>query len=69
MGSSLRAPLVIAALVLASCTSVSDGDFASSYCRGQGIGEGTAQFTRCVENKRFKMERERAVRESFRYSP
>ena len=65
----MRTALVIAALVLTACTSMSDDDFTNSFCRDQGIEEGTAQFAQCVASKRVKMERERAVRRSFYYSP
>ncbi len=36
---------------------------------GGGLEAGSAKFEQCVTNKRGKMERDRAVRRSFRYQP
>ena len=53
--------------ILGACTTMSDAEFTRSHCEGQGLEVGTAQFERCVANKQEKMERERAIRRSFRY--
>ncbi len=55
--------------ILGACTTMSDAEFTRSFCEGQGIEAGFAQFEQCVTNKQEKMARDRAVRRSFRYSP
>ena len=59
--------LALALGVLGACASGSDADFTNSYCERQGVEAGTASFEQCVANKQAKMERERAIRRSFRY--
>ena len=67
---TMRTTLFALALgVLAACTTVSDAEFTHSFCERQGLEAGTANFQQCMANKQAKMERERAIRDSFRYSP
>ena len=61
--------LALALGVLGACASGNDADFTHSYCERQGLEAGTANFEQCVANKQVKMERERAIRDSFRYRP
>ncbi len=64
----IRATLCSLALgVLGACTNASDTDFTQSFCERQGLQAGSANFQQCVANKQAKMERERAIRDSFRY--
>lgn len=55
--------------VLAACTAESDADFTGAYCEGQGLEAGSANFEQCAASKQEKMDRNRAIQRSFRYSP
>ncbi len=55
--------------MLAACTTESDTDFTGAYCEGQGLDAGSANFEQCVAVKQEKMDRNRAIQRSFRYSP
>lgn len=59
----------LAVAVLSACAAMSDPEFTRSFCEGRGLEAGSAQFEQCVLSKQEKMEGDRAVRRTFRYSP
>lgn len=66
----MRIALFVFALgILAACTTEGDADFTGAYCEGQGLEAGSANFEQCVARKQERMDRNRAIQRSFRYSP
>ena len=67
---TIRIALFALALgILGACAAVSDAEFTRSFCESRGHEASSARFEQCVTNKQKKMEHERAIRDSFRYSP
>ena len=61
--------LTLALGIVGACANTSDAEFTQSYCEDQGLEVGTAPHEQCVANKQAQMERNRAIQNSFRYSP
>ncbi len=66
---TLSALPVLAVFLLAACAGESDAVRARSHCGDRGLEVGSAQYNSCLQSQQVKTQRERSVRESFRYSP